>query len=338
MRVLEATGVGFEWYLQHAGASSLAREGTMLPDRVVDSIRDCGLALKGPLATPAGGGFRSANIELRARLGLHTGIRPCKAYRGVPTPFPKTDLTVVRMLAEDLYAGIEYDRDDGATVRLRSLIADTGRGDLADDVGISIKPISASSARAVARTAFEHAISAGRSRVTAVHKANVMRSTDGLFLETVGAVAREYPRVEVDDGLVDTVCHQMVRRPEELDVLVLPMLYGDIVSDLGAALIGGLGMAPGMNVGHGCAVFEAVHGSAPRRAGRNSANPLGLILSGVLLLRHVGEREAGERVERAVAALVEEREVLTSDITLAGRPSAGTSQVADALVARLDAG
>ena len=338
MRVLEATGVDFEWDVQHAGAAVLEREGTALPARAVDSIRERGVALKGPISTPVGKGIRSANLELRELLGLHAGIRPCKAYRGAPTRFPETDFVVVRMLAGDLYAGVEYDRDDSATARLKSLIVDTGRGKLDDDVGISIKPISESSTRRVARTAFEHAIATGRSKVTAVHKASVMRSTDGLFLATVREIGRrEYPQVELDDGLVDSVCHRLVTRPEELDVLVLPMLYGDIISDLGAGLIGGLGMAPGANVGDDCAVFEAVHGSAPRHAGHNSANPLGLVLSGALLLHHVGEPEAGKRVERAVAAVVESGERVTADLMPGNDRSSrwGTSDVADAVIAQL---
>jgi isocitrate dehydrogenase (NAD+) len=338
MRVLEASGVEFEWDVQHAGAASLVREGTALPARVVDSIRERGVALKGPISTPVGQGIRSANLELRELLGLHAGIRPCTAYRGAPTPFAKTDFVVVRMLAGDLYAGIEYDRDDSATVGLRSMIADTGRAKLDDDVGISIKPISASTSRQVARTAFEYALATGRSKVTAVHKATVMRSTDGLFLATVREVGRrEYPQVELDDGLVDSVCHRLVTRPEELDVLVLPMLYGDIISDIGAGLIGGLGMAPGANVGEDCAVFEAVHGSAPRHTGHNSANPLGLVLSGALLLRHLDEPEAATRVERAVAAVVESGERVTADLMPADDRSGrwGTSDVADAVIAQL---
>jgi len=340
MRVLEATGVALEWDVQHAGAATLEREGTVLPPRVVDSIRERGTALKGPISTPVGRGIRSANLELRELLGLHTGIRPCKAHGGVPTRFPETDFVVVRMLAGDLYAGIEYDRDDAATEPLRSLIAETGRAQLGDDVGISIKSISASGVHQVARTAFEYALATGRSQVTAVHKATVMPSTDGLFLASVREVGRrEYPQVGLDDGLVDTVCHRLVTRPQELDVLVLPMLYGDIISDLGAGLIGGLGMAPGANVGDDCAVFEAVHGSAPRHTGHNSANPLALVLSGALLLHHVGEPEAGNRVERAVAAVVERGERVTADLKPGDERSSrwGTSDVADAVIAQLHA-
>jgi isocitrate dehydrogenase (NAD+) len=337
-RVLEATGLDFEWDVQEIGRVGGGERGA-LPVSVIDSIRDRGVALKGPLSTRLHGG-RSANLELRQRLGLHTGIRPCRAYAGTPTPFPETDFVVARMLAGDLYAGIEFDRDDPANGRLRALLAETGRPALDDDVGVTLKPISASETRRVARTVFEYTRTAGRSRVTAVHKATVMRSTDGLFLASVGEVARhEYPHVEFDDGLVDTVCHRLVRRPGELDVLILPMLYGDIVSDLGAGLIGGLGMAPGMNLGDDCAVFEAVHGSAPRHAGRGTANPLGLVLSGVLLLRHIGEPDAADRVEGAVAGVVESGSVTADLLPAGGRSGAlATSEVADAVIARLAAG
>lgn len=337
-RVLAATGVAFEWDVQDAGADVARQEGTPLPDRVVASIRRTRLALKGPTATPAGSGFRSINLALRREFDLYAGIRPCVAYGGVPTTHPRMNIVIVRMNLEDLYAGIEYHRSGEATARLRDFIRDTEGSALGADVGVSIKPISASGARRVARAAFEYARANARSKVTAVHKASVMRATDGLFLEAVREVAGEYPDIAFDDRLVDTACAELVRRPADLDVLVLPTLYGDIVSDLGAALVGGLGMAPGANVGDDCAVFEAVHGSAPRHAGRNRANPTALMLSGAMLLRHAGEGEAAARLEAAIARVIAEGRAVTSDLKPRRDPTAaGTAAYADAVAAALGA-
>jgi isocitrate dehydrogenase (NAD+) len=292
---------------------------------VVDSIRANGVALKGPISTPARSGHRSANIELRDLLDLHTGIRPCRALPGAPTPYPETDVVVIRMVQEDLYAGIEYERGTPETERLRDLIAETDGRRLPSDTGISIKPLSASNARRVVRRAFDYARAERREKVTAVHKATVMRHTDGLFLEVAREVAADYPDIEFADRLVDAVCHDLVSRPSSCDVLVLPMLYGDIVSDLCAAMAGGIGTVPGVNLGDSHAVFEAAHGTAPRRAGRNSANPVGMILSGAMLLRRLGERQAAERLESAVEAVVAEGRVQTT----------GTDELAVAVVEAL---
>jgi isocitrate dehydrogenase (NAD+) len=336
-RALEATGVAFEWDIQDLGAESYAREGPALLERAVDSIRERGVAIKGPTSTPSGSGFRSINIALRNALDLYTGIRPCKAYPGVRTPFAGTDLVVVRMNHEDLYAGIEYRRDEEAAEQLRALVRETRGVELSPDTGISLKPLSAHASARVARRAFEYAREHGRARVTAVHKATVMRYTDGLFLEACRDVAAGYPDIEFDDRLVDNVCHQLVSHPAECDVLLLPIMYGDIVSDVGAGLVGGLGMAPGANVGDEAAVFEAVHGSAPRQAGRDRANPFALMLSGVMLLRHVGERDAADRLEAAIAAVVREGRSVTYDLmpTRDDPGAAATSQVTDAVIERL---
>jgi isocitrate dehydrogenase (NAD+) len=336
VRALEATGVAFEWDFREAGAAQAEQSGSPLPPGVVESIAACGVALKGPTATPAGGGFRSVNLLLREQLGLHASIRPCRAYPGAPTRFPGTDLVVIRMNQEDLYAGIEFARGS-ASAGVRAAIAAAGGPALGDDAGISIKPLSAEAVRTVARLAFEHATASGRSRVTAVHKATVMRATDGLFLEAVRAVARDYPGVALDDRLVDSLCHDLVVRPEGYDVLLMPVLYGDIVSDLAAGLVGGLGLAPSANVGERCAVFEAVHGTAPRRAGQGRANPMALMLCGVMLLRHLGEREAGDRLEAAIAAVLREGRVVTYDLKPDRNPAgaARTDEVAKAVAARL---
>jgi isocitrate dehydrogenase (NAD+) len=336
VRALEATGVPLEWRFHEAGAEHAARSGNPLPVDAIEAIADCGVALKGPTATPAGGGFRSVNLLLREELGLHASIRPCRAYEGAPTHHPGTDLVVVRMNQEDLYAGIEFARGPESN-SVRSAIAAAGGPALGEDAGIAIKPLSGEAARTVARVAFEYALANGRSRVTAVHKATVMRETDGLFLQAARAVAEEHPELTFDDRLVDTLCHDLVVRPQSYDVLLMPVLYGDIVSDLGAGVVGGLGVAPSANVGSRCAVFEAVHGTAPRHAGSGRANPMALMLAGAMLLRHVGEREAGDRLEAAIAAVIREGRTVTYDL----RPqrshegAAGTMEVAEAVMAQL---
>jgi isocitrate dehydrogenase (NAD+) len=338
-RVLEATGVEFEWDWQDAGTDVYESEGTPLPDRVIESIRERGLAIKGPITTPVGSGFRSVNVALRKELDLFACLRPCKAYEGVRTRFPDTDIVVVRENHEDLYAGVEYELGDDDTERLRQFIKETNGTELREDVGISIKPISVTGTKRIVREAFEYAKAYGRSKVTAVHKANIMKFTDGLFLHTAQEVAeQEYPDIEFEDRIVDNLCNQLVSRPEEYDVIVLPNLYGDIVSDLGAGLIGGLGMAPGANVGDDYAVFEAVHGSAPKYKGQNKVNPMALMLSGVMLLRHVEEREAADRLENAIAEVIREGESVTYDMKPSrDDPTAvGTSDVADAVIGKME--
>ncbi|HKO29275.1 MAG TPA: isocitrate/isopropylmalate family dehydrogenase [Solirubrobacteraceae bacterium] len=338
-RVLEATGVEFEWDWQDAGADVYESEGTPLPDRVIESIKERGLAIKGPITTPVGSGFRSVNVALRKELDLYACLRPCKAYEGVRTRFAETDIVVVRENHEDLYAGIEYEIGDEDTAKLRQFIEDTNGTELREDVGISIKPISVTGTKRIVREAFEYAKAYGRSKVTAVHKANIMKFTDGLFLHTAREVAeQEYSDIEFEDRIVDNLCNQLVSRPEEYDVIVLPNLYGDIVSDLGAGLIGGLGLAPGANVGDDYAVFEAVHGSAPKYKGQNKVNPMALMLSGVMLLRHIEEQEAAERLEGAIADVIREGESVTYDMKPSrDDPTAvGTSEVADAIIGKME--
>jgi len=301
-RVLEATGVDFEWDFQDAGADVYEEEGSPLPDRVLDSIKERGLAIKGPLTTPVGSGFRSINVALRKELDLYACLRPCKHYQGVRTRFDEVDVVIVRENHEDLYAGVEYEQGKPETLKLRDFIAETEGTKLRDDIGVTVKAISIYGTQRIVREAFEYAKAYGRKKVTAVHKANIMKFSDGLFLRTANEVAeKEYPDIEYEDRIVDNLCNQLVSRPEEYDVLVLPNLYGDIVSDLAAGMIGGLGVAPGANIGDDAAVFEATHGSAPKYAGMNKTNPMAMMLSGVLMLRHLEEEEAADRLEALAA-------------------------------------
>src|SRR5438093_11762039 len=310
--VLDATGVGFEWEVQEAGEATIASEGTPRPERVLASIRRNKVALKGPITTPVGSGFRSVNVGLRQALNLYANLRPARSMAGVPSRYDDVDLVIVRENTEDLYAGIEHM---------------VGR-----DAAESIKIITRAASERIARFAFEYAVANGRRKVTAVHKANIMKLSDGLFLESCRAVAAGYEgRIEFEDRIVDNMCMQLVQKPDLYDVLVLPNLYGDIVSDLCAGLVGGLGVAPGANIGEDVAVFEAVHGSAPKYAGQNKANPTALILSGVLMLRHLGEQAAAETVESAIRGVIAEGRAITYD--LGGR--AGTSDMTDAVIERL---
>jgi isocitrate dehydrogenase (NAD+) len=300
--------------VQQAGEATIASEGTPLPDRVVDSIRRNGVAIKGPITTPVGAGFRSVNVALRQALELYANVRPARSMKGVTTRYDNVDLIIVRENTEDLYAGIEHR--------------------VGPDAAESIKIITRAASQRIARYAFEYALRNGRRRVTAVHKANIMKLSDGLFLESCGQVAAEYAgRIEFDDRIVDNMCMQLVQKPELYDVLVLPNLYGDIISDLAAGLVGGLGVAPGANIGERAAVFEPVHGSAPKYAGQNRANPTALILSGALMLRHLGETEAADAVEAAVREVIAEGRTVTHD--LGG--SSGTREFGEAVAARVRA-
>src|SRR6059058_3921374 len=273
-RVLEATGVGFDWDIQEAGADVMDRYGTPLPGHVLDSIRGNGIAIKGPITTPVGTGFRSVNVALRKELDLYACLRPCKSYKGVRTRYEDVDVVIVRENHEDLYAGIEFEQGTEDALKLIEFIVDQTGKRIREDSGISIKPISVTGTRRVVGFAFDYAKRYGRRKITAVHKANIMKFSDGLFLETAREVATEHPDIEFEDRIVDNLSMQMVQRPEEYDVLVLPNLYGDIMSDLCAGLIGGLGVAPGANIGNSAAVFEATHGSAPRYRGQNKVNPM----------------------------------------------------------------
>ncbi len=314
-RVLDASGIAFEWEVVDAGEAVMAQYGTPLPEHVLESITRNRVALKGPITTPVGEGFRSVNVTLRQVLGLYANLRPARSIKGLESRYEDVDLVIVRENTEDLYAGIEHR---------------VGR-----DAAESIKIITREASERIARFAFDYAVANGRRKVTAVHKANIMKLSDGLFLECCRTVAAEYDgRVEFEDRIVDNMCMQLVQKPELYDVLVLPNLYGDIVSDLAAGLVGGLGVAPGANIGVEAAVFEPVHGSAPKYAGLNKANPTAMILSGALMLRHLGHPDAAERVEAAVRDVIAEGVATTYD--LGG--SAGTSQFADAIIERLGAG
>jgi isocitrate dehydrogenase (NAD+) len=339
-RVLEATGVEFDWDVREAGADVMERHGgNPLPPDVLGAIRDAGVALKGPITTPVGGGFRSVNVALRKELDLYAQVRPCKTYPGVRTRFEDVDLIVVRENTEDLYAGIEYEEGSEAAQELIRWIQQHGGKLRHDDAGISIKPISISGTRRIVQFAFDYARRNGRRKVTAVHKANIMKFTDGLFLRVAREVAEENSDIEFDDRIVDNMCMQLVQRPEEYDVLVLPNLYGDVLSDLCAGMIGGLGLAPGANHGENVAVFEPTHGSAPKYAGQNKVNPMAQLLSGMLMLRHLDESDAADALERAIADVIREGKSVTYDMKpRRDDPTAvGTSDVADAIIEKLGA-
>jgi isocitrate dehydrogenase (NAD+) len=336
-RVLEGTGVAFDWDVQDAGADVVDRYGTPLPEHVLDSIRDTRVAIKGPITTPVGSGFRSVNVALRKELDLYACLRPCKWYPGVRSRYENVNVVIVRENHEDLYAGIEFEHGTPDAKDLIGFIAEKTGARIRDDSGISIKPISVWGTRRIVGYAFEWARRNGRRKVTAVHKANIMKFTDGLFLATAREVAAEYPDIVFEDRIVDNLTMQLVQRPDEYDVLVLPNLYGDIVSDLCAGLVGGLGVAPGANIGDEAAVFEATHGSAPKYKGMNKVNPMAMMLSGVLMLRHLGEDDAADRLEAAIAAVIAEGQAVTYDMKpTRDDPSAvGTSNVADAVLGKL---
>ena len=338
-RVLEATGVEFDWDVQEAGADVMDKYGTPLPEQVLESIRKNKVAIKGPITTPIGTGFRSVNVALRAELDLYACLRPCKFYEGIPGAFPGTDVVIVRENTEDLYAGIEFEEGTPDAKKVIDFLNGMQKKQIRADSGISIKPISITGTDRIARFAFDYARDYKRKKVTAVTKSNIMKFSDGLFLHTAERVAKEYPDVEFEDRLVDNLCMQLVKRPSEYDVLCLPNLYGDIVSDLCAGLIGGLGVAPGANIGKDCAVFEATHGSAPKYKGQNKVNPMAMMFSGVLMLRHLNETNAADRLESALAEVIKEGKSVTYDLKeRRDDPTAvGTSQVADAVIEKMEA-
>jgi isocitrate dehydrogenase (NAD+) len=339
-RVLEATGVEFEWDVRQAGADVMDKyDGNPLPDETLDAIRETGVALKGPITTPVGGGFRSVNVGLRKGLDLYAQVRPCKSYPGVRSRFDDVDLVIVRENTEDLYAGIEYEEGTPDAQELIAWIESKGGRLRWKDAGISVKPISITGTRRVFEFAFDYARRMGRRKLTCVHKANIMKFSDGLWLRVAREVAEENPDLEFDDRIVDNMCMQLVQRPEEYDVLVLPNLYGDVLSDLCAGMIGGLGVAPGANFGEHAAVFEPTHGSAPKYAGQNKVNPIAQLLSGVLMLRHLGEMEAGDRLEGAITDVIREGKSVTYDMkpTRDDPTAVGTSEVADAIIDRMGA-
>lgn len=333
-RVIEATGVSLQWEIQEAGQKAFEKEGNPLPQKVIDSIKKNKVALKGPITTPVGTGFRSVNVALRQNLDLYCCLRPCKTFNGAKTYYKDIDLVIVRENTEDLYAGIEFEKDSEETKKLIDFISNATGKKIRSDSGISIKPVSVYATERIVRFAFEYARKNKRKKVTAVHKANIMKYSDGLFLETARKIANEYADIEFEDRIVDNMCMQLVQKPRLYDVIVLPNLYGDIISDLAAGLIGGLGLAPGANIGDDIAVFEPTHGSAPKYKGLNKINPMAMILSGVMMLNYIGEIKAADRLEKAIASVIAEGRYVTYDMKLnPDDPTAATtSQVADAII------
>jgi len=335
-RVLEASGVSFHWDLAYIGSSAQNTLGTPLPDSVLESIRKNRVALKGPVTTPVGSGFRSVNVALRKKLELYACLRPCKTYPGVPSARKDVDIVIVRENMEDLYSGIEFERGTTEAARLIKLISETTGEIVRQDSGFSIKAISEMRSRRIVKFAFEYARSYHRKKVTAVHKANIMKFSDGLFLSVAREVAKEYPDIEFEDRIVDNMNMQLVQRPQQFDIVVAPNLYGDLLSDLCAGLIGGLGLAPGANLGDDIAVFEPTHGSAPKYTGLNKVNPMAMILSGAMMLRHLGERKSADRLEKAIADVIAEGKNVTYDLKPEAPDTAvSTSQVADAVIEKL---
>lgn len=334
---IEATGVKITWEEMVCGESALKEFGTPLPEAVLNSIRKNKVALKGPITTPVGSGFRSVNVGLRQALDLYACLRPAKYYEGVNSRYRDIDLVIIRENTEDLYAGIEFAEGENDTKEIISEINKRSAKKIRDDSGVSIKPISRFASKRITRFAFEYALKNNRKKVTCVHKANIMKFSDGLFLSCAREIAKDYEgRIEFNDAIVDNLSMQLVKAPHNFDLLLLPNLYGDIISDLCAGLIGGLGIAPGANIGEGIAVFEPVHGSAPKHAGQNKVNPTATILSGVLMLRYLGEAQAAERLENAVKEVLKEGKFVTYDFkTAKNEPCVGTKEMTDAIIARL---
>lgn len=338
-RCIDATGVHIQWDVHPAGLDVMRKLGTPIPDDTLDSIRRNKVALKGPVSTPPGSGLRSVNVFLRQQLDLYACVRPCKYYPGVRSFFSSVpvDLILVRENTEDLYAGVEFAAGKPETEQWIETMNRQSKKKIRSGSGLSIKPISSSGSRRIAKFAFDYARRLGRKKVTVVHKANLMKCTDGLFLQVAREVAKDYPEIECEDRIVDNMCMQLVQKPNLYDVLVLPNLYGDILCDLCAGIVGGLGVAPGGNIGENGAIFEATHGSAPKYKGQNKVNPTALILSGMLMLRHLGELRAADRLERAVADVIREGTQVTYDMKANPNDStaSGTQQMADAIIARL---
>jgi isocitrate dehydrogenase (NAD+) len=336
-RVLEATGIKFEWEYCDAGLDALEKHGSVLPEATLDSVRKNGIGIKGPITTPIGSGFRSVNVGLRQELGLFANLRPGRSIPGVQSHYSDVDLVIVRENLEDIYAGVEFDTGSADAAEVIAAINARSKKQIAADAAISIKMITPGNSRRIVEFAFDYARKNGRKLVTAVHKANIMKFSDGLFLKVAQEVAAENPDIQFNDRIVDNMCMQLVQKPELYDVLVMPNLYGDIVSDLVSGMIGGLGVAPGGNIGEKASVFEPIHGSAPSHAGKNEANPVAMILSGAMMLRHLGEQGAAETVEHAVSKVIGEGTSVTYDLRADRDPakSATTSGMADAIIAAL---
>ncbi|MCE5330212.1 isocitrate/isopropylmalate dehydrogenase family protein [bacterium] len=337
VKVVEATGVDIDWDVNNAGAEVYEKEGTVLPERVLESLRKNKVGIKGPITTPVGTGFRSVNVAMRKIFNLYACVRPCKSYPGVKSRYENLNIVIVRENTEDLYAGIEFELNKPETLELIDFIKEKKDIAIKRDSGISIKPISVSGSEKIIRYAFEYAKKNNRKKVTGVHKANIIKFTDGLFLETFRRIAKEYPGIESEDRIVDNMCMQLVQKPEIYDVLVLPNLYGDIISDLAAGLVGGLGVAPGANIGDEIALFEATHGSAPKYKGLNKVNPTAMMLSAVLMLKHINEQKAADVLESAIAYIIKQGKYVTYDLKPnRNDPSAvGTSEMADAIVRKI---
>jgi isocitrate dehydrogenase (NAD+) len=337
-KVLEATGVRFIWEDTIIGSDAYEKFGSVLPDAALESIRRNKVAIKGPVTTPIGSGFRSVNVGLRKKLDLYACLRPCKSYPGIQTPYQGVDIVVVRENTEDLYAGIEFDINKPETAALRQFVAKNTGDIIREDSAISLKTISISATRRIVQFAFDYARKNNRKKVTAVHKSNILKFSDGLFLKTSREVAEENSDIEFSDMLLDATCMQLAKRPLQFDVLVLPNFYGDVVSDLCAGLVGGLGVAPGANIGEEIAVFEPTHGSAPKYAGQNKVNPMGMMLSGVMMLRYLKETMSADRLENAIAAVIAEGKNVTYDLKFDRNDSTAvsTSQFADAVVAKMN--
>jgi len=337
-RVIEATGVKFNWDVQEAGLAVFEKEGTPLPDRVIESLKRTKVGIKGPITTPVGTGFRSVNVTLRQTLDLYCCLRPCKTYPGVRTRYENIDLVIFRENTEDLYAGIEFEKGSEGAKGLIEFVKAHGGKKISPNAGISIKPISVEGTERIVRAAFQYARDNGRKKVTSVHKANIMKFSDGLWLEVSRQVAKEFPDIAFEDRIIDALCMQLVQFPEKFDILVLPNLYGDIVSDLCAGIVGGLGLAPGSNIGTMGAIFEATHGSAPDIAGQNRANPTAMMLSGALMLNYLGEKDASRRLESAIAAVIAEGRDVTEDLkpTPDDPTAVGTKEMADAVIAKMN--
>ena len=336
-RCIDATNPQINWELAEAGTDVMKKTGTPLPKATIESVKKNGIALKAPITTPVGTGFRSINVFLRQNLDLYACLRPCKSYKGVRSRYSDIDLIIVRENTEDLYAGIEYEKGKDDTAELINWINKHTERQIGSDAGISIKPISVTGTQKIVRFAFDYARKLGRKKVTSVHKANIMKFSDGLWLDVSRDVAKEYPDIEFEDRIVDNMCMQLIQKPELYDVIVLPNLYGDILSDLCAGLVGGLGVAPGANIGDKGAIFEATHGSAPKYKGQNKVNPCALILSGVLLLRHLNKMAEADKLEKAVADVIAEGKYVTYDMKPnRNDPTAvGTSEMADAIIEKI---
>ena len=336
-RVLEATGVEIDWDVQTAGAEVMDAEGTPLPTRVLDSLRTNGVGLKGPLTTPVGTGFRSVNVAIRTELDVYASVRPARTFQGIPNSFPAVDLVIIRENTESEYIGIEFGNGSAAAAELRAFAERESGKVIRADSGIALRPISVFGSRRIVEYAFAYAERNGRKRVTAIHKANILKATDGLFLEVAREVAALHPTIEFAEMIVDATCMNLVQRPQQFDVLVMPNLYGDILSDLCAGLVGGLGVAPGANMGAHAAVFEPVHGSAPQFKGSGLMNPTAMLLSSALMLRHLNEVAAAKRLEGSIERVLAEGRVVTRDLLAPEHAAraATTEQMADAVIAAL---